>query len=92
MDLRALVASFAMVLLAELGDKTQLAIMMLSAQSRAPLPVFVGAALALILTSVLGVVFGQAVTRLVPVQYVQLAAGAVFVVLGGVLLLGRGQP
>ena len=40
---------------AELGDKTQLATLLLSAQSGSPVLVFIGAALALIASSLVGV-------------------------------------
>jgi putative Ca2+/H+ antiporter (TMEM165/GDT1 family) len=89
-DLRALAVAFGLVFLAELGDKTQLTTLMLAAQTRALLPVFFGAAAALVLTSLLGVIFGEAITRLIPAQTIRLASGAAFVLIGGLMLLGRG--
>jgi putative Ca2+/H+ antiporter (TMEM165/GDT1 family) len=47
MDWRLLVTTFAMIFLAEMGDKTQLAAMALSAESKKPLTVLLGASLAL---------------------------------------------
>ncbi|MFM7312282.1 MAG: TMEM165/GDT1 family protein, partial [Cyanobium sp.] len=47
------------VFLAELGDKTQLAALLLSAQSGRPLIVFIGASLALISSSLVGVLLGR---------------------------------
>lgn len=89
MDVRPLLVTFGLVFLAELGDKTQLTTMMLAAQSRSTVLVFSGAAAALVLTSFLGVAFGEAITRLVPAQTIRLASGAAFVLVGGFLLLGR---
>ena len=63
-DLKAFCATFGLVFLAELGDKTQLTTMMLAAKSRAPLIIFVAAGLALVLSSLFGVLFGEALTRL----------------------------
>ncbi len=57
------VSTFTTVFLAELGDKTQLATLLLSAQSGRPLLVFVGAALALVSTSLVGVLLGQWLSR-----------------------------
>ena len=54
-----LITSFSTIFLAELGDKTQLATLILSAQSGRPLIIFIGAALALISTSLLGVLIGR---------------------------------
>lgn len=89
MDIKAFAVTFGLVFLAELGDKTQLTTMMLAARTRAPLLIFIAAALALVLSSVIGVVFGEALTRLVPLRYIQVGAGVAFVLIGGVLLLGR---
>ena len=89
MDLKAFAVTFGLVFLAELGDKTQLTTMMLASRSRAPWSIFMAAGLALLLSSLIGVVFGEALTRVVPPRYIQLGAGAAFVVIGAVLLLGR---
>jgi hypothetical protein len=51
------------VFLAELGDKTQLAALLLSAQSGRPAVVFVGASLALICSSLVGVLLGRWLSR-----------------------------
>jgi Ca2+/H+ antiporter, TMEM165/GDT1 family len=75
------------VFLAELGDKTQLAALLLSAQSGEPVVVFVGASLALISSSLVGVVLGRWLARLMPPQQLERLAGILMVVLG--LWLGR---
>ncbi len=89
MDLKTALGTFALIFFAELGDKTQLTTMMLAAQSKAPAAVFIGAAGALVLTSLLGVVFGETVTRLIPVTYVRTGAGIAFIVLGALLISGK---
>ena len=89
MSWKTIMTTFAMVFLAELGDKTQLATMMLTAQYRSPWAVFLGAAAALAVTSLLGVVFGEAVTRVIPEQYIRGAAGIAFIILGMMLVGGK---
>ena len=54
-----MLSTFTTVFLAELGDKTQLATLLLSAQSGQPWLVFVGAALALACSSLVGVLVGR---------------------------------
>lgn len=82
-------STFLMVFLAELGDKTQLATMLLAAKSRSPGSVLAGASLALLLTTALGVVMGAALSRLVPATYLRWSAGLGFIAVGILLLLRR---
>jgi len=51
--------------------------------------VFVGAATALVVTSGIGVLVGEAVSRVVPASWVHRAAGVAFIVMGILLLIGR---
>ena len=53
------IASFTTIFIAELGDKTQLATLMLSAESGRPLIVFIGSSFALICSSIVGVLIGK---------------------------------
>ena len=52
-------STFVTIFLAELGDKTQVTTMLMSAESQAPLVVFAGAGLALVSTSLIGVLLGR---------------------------------
>ena len=52
-------ATFTTIFIAELGDKTQIATLMLSAESGKPIIVFLGSSLALISSSVVGVLIGK---------------------------------
>ncbi len=90
MDLKVLLTTFGMIFLAELGDKTQLATFAFAAENKSRLAVFLGSACALVLTSLLAVVFGSAVGRLVPANYIKIGAGALFVLLGLWMLLSSG--
>lgn len=83
-------ATFSMVFLAELGDKTQLATMLLAAESRSLWAVFIGSAGALVLSSFIGVLAGEALTRIVSPQVLKSAAGIAFILLGIVMLVRRG--
>ena len=89
MDWRLLFSTFGLVFLAELGDKTQLATLSLAATGRSRLLVFAGAALALVLTSAIAVLAGEALARVVPPVWIRRVAGAAFVVMGAVFLFSR---
>jgi len=77
-----LITSFSTIFLAELGDKTQLATLMLSAQSGRPLIIFIAAALALISTSLLGVLIGQWISNNLPRQSFTVVSGIIMLSLG----------
>ena len=83
----AFITTFTTVFLAELGDKTQLAALLLSAQSGRPLLVFVGASLALICSSLVGVLLGRWLARVMPAHQLERLAGLLMVGLS--LWLGR---
>ena len=51
-------STFATIFLAEMGDKTQIVTLLMTAESQSPWLVFIGAAAALITTSLLGVLIG----------------------------------
>ncbi|MGE5552470.1 MAG: TMEM165/GDT1 family protein [Betaproteobacteria bacterium] len=87
--LKTFLTTFWLVFLAELGDKTQLAIMSLAAENRTLWPVFAGAASALVLTSAIGVLAGGALTRIVPQAYIHSAAAVGFIIIGVLMLLGK---
>lgn len=69
-------STFITIFLAELGDKTQVTTLLMSAQSQAPWIVFLGAGSALITTSLLGVLLGQWLARRVSPATLDTAAGA----------------
>ncbi len=75
-------ATFTTVFIAELGDKTQIATMLLAAHSGEPLIVFLGAALALICSSLVGVVIGQMLAKAIPAKQFHFMAGALMVGIG----------
>jgi putative Ca2+/H+ antiporter (TMEM165/GDT1 family) len=56
-------STFLTIFLAEMGDKTQLSTLLMSAESQSPWIVFLGSATALIATSLIGVLIGRWVAR-----------------------------
>lgn len=83
MDLKVLFVVFGTVFLAELGDKTQLATVLFASKHSASLvTVFVGASLALILSSLIAVAAGSVISQYVDPRYLSYIAGAGFIIIG----------
>lgn len=74
--------TFVTLFVAELGDKTQLAVISLTSKTQEPIKVFIGAACALVLVTLLGVLLGEVLVRYVPVSVIKKIAAAAFVVIG----------
>lgn len=63
--------------------------MMLASTKKAPVSVFLGSAVALVLNSFLGVMVGNTVYKFIPAGVIRVAAGAGFLVIGALILLGK---
>lgn len=89
MDWKLVATAFSAVFIAELGDKTNLATMALAGGNTSKWSVFVGASLALIATTALGVLAGGLVSRFVPELWIHRGAGVMFIVIGLFYLFGK---
>ncbi|HEY9706389.1 MAG TPA: TMEM165/GDT1 family protein [Allocoleopsis sp.] len=67
-------STFVTIFLAEMGDKTQLATLLISAESQSPWLVFLGAGTALIATSLVGVLLGKWLSKFVPPRTLDILA------------------
>jgi putative Ca2+/H+ antiporter (TMEM165/GDT1 family) len=88
--LRAFLSVFTSVFLAEMGDKTQLATMLFSAEAKvSKWVIFFAAALALVLTSAIGVLVGAQVEKFVSPRTLKVVAGIGFIVIGAWTLFSK---
>jgi putative Ca2+/H+ antiporter (TMEM165/GDT1 family) len=85
---QALLSSFGLMFVAELGDKTQIVILTLSAKHGFK-RVFLGAAAAFTILNVLAVSIGVLVYELIPETALKYAVSAIFIVFGILALLPR---
>lgn len=83
----AILTSLSMVILMELGDKTQLAVIALTAKAGGSLLIFLGASLAFLVVTAIGVTIGAAVQKIMPIRYIRIGAGIVFIIFGVLFLL-----
>lgn len=79
-------STFLTIFLAELGDKTQLATLLMSAESQAPWVVFLGASTALVSTSLLGVMVGRWIASRFTPKTIEVAAGISLLLISATLL------
>ena len=79
-------STFITIFFAEMGDKTQLVTLLMSAESQSPWIVFLGAAMALISTSLLGVMVGYWLSKKLAPKTLDLAVAILLLFITGLLM------
>lgn len=86
-ELKVFLAIFAAVFVAELGDKTQLAIMLFASDGEvSKLTVFIAASCALVVASALGILAGSLLSAYINEKALSYVAGIGFMLIGGFTL------
>ena len=81
--------TFLTLFVAELGDKTQLSVITLTSKTGEAWKVFLGAASALILVTLLGVLLGEVLVRYVPEVVIKRVAAAAFIIIGVLMFFNK---
>lgn len=89
MDWKLFAATFVGVFLAEIGDKTQLATLAFSGESRRPWTVFLAASLALVAATAIGAMAGGLLAKSVPPTWTRRGAAVLFVAIGAWILVSE---
>lgn len=89
MDWKIFGTAFLTLFLAELGDKTQLAVITMTASTDSKLSVLLGASLALVVVTALGVLVGGILTQWVPAEWLHRIVAVAFILIGAMMLLGK---
>ena len=84
--------TFTTIFIAELGDKTQIATLMLSAESGMPVTVFIGSSLALISSSLVGVLIGKWLSKKISPSKFSFFAGLLMILISMYLLYDIIRP
>ena len=79
-------STFVTIFLAELGDKTQVTTLLMSAESQSPWLIFAGAGAALVLTTFLGVLLGCWLSKRIAVKALETIVGVILLVVSVMLL------
>ncbi len=75
-------STFITILIAELGDKTQLATLAISGSTNRPWAVLIGSSTALVTASLLGVLLGGTLLKIIPTSLIQMLASTGFLFIG----------
>lgn len=89
MDWKLLATTFGTLFVAELGDKTQLACMLMTAKTQKPWTVFLGSSIALVLVSFLGVMFAQFVCQYISPHIIKKVAAVSFMIMGCLIFFDK---
>nr|MBP7476542.1 TMEM165/GDT1 family protein [Pyrinomonadaceae bacterium] len=82
MDWKIFGTAFITLFLAELGDKTQLAVITMTSSTESKVSVFLGAATALVAVTLLGVLLGGVLSQYIPTEWLQRIVAVAFIVIG----------
>ena len=77
------------VAIAELGDKTQLSILLLSSKTNKHLYLLLGVLLAFLIVDGFAIAAGSWITSIIPLQIVKIISGIMFIVFGLVMLIRK---
>ena len=88
MELKVFFSVFAAVFISELGDKTQLAAILFAADKEvSKWTVFWGASAALVVATAIGVIAGTLFSEVINEKYLNILAGAGFILIGAFTLV-----
>lgn len=83
----SLINTFILVSLMELGDKTQLTSILMSATFNSPIMVLCGIMLAFSIITGIGVLFGSKCLSLIPQKYLKIICSSTFIMIGSILII-----
>ena len=79
---------FSLVLVSELGDKSQIATLALAAQSPFPIMIFIGAIVGFFIVNSIGSYAGTSIAERIPIKTVKRVVGAIFILFGILVIFG----
>jgi putative Ca2+/H+ antiporter (TMEM165/GDT1 family) len=89
MEWKVILSTFFVVFMAELADKTSIATITLSTQSKKPFSVFLGSVAGYMVVTALGVLLGSIMSGFIKPEAIKLCGGFLFVVMGILMLIGK---
>ncbi|MDD5019129.1 MAG: TMEM165/GDT1 family protein [Candidatus Omnitrophica bacterium] len=89
MDWKIFLATFGAIFFAEMADKTQLVGLTMAAKSQKPWAVWLGSVSAYLIVTAISVLLGMLLSRYLKPEWLKVAGGVIFVVMGVLLLFDK---
>jgi putative Ca2+/H+ antiporter (TMEM165/GDT1 family) len=89
MNLKIFLVAFSTIFLAELFDKTELAVFSLAAKESNKLSIFLGAMAAFFFATLLALLFGELLSKFINPKAIRYVSASVFFVAGLLILWGK---
>jgi len=87
--MKELITTFITIFLAEMGDKTQFAVMCFATKSLRPINIYLGATSAFLVTNLISVILGVTIAKIFPHQYIKYISGLLFILIGTLTILSK---
>ena len=84
-----LIIPFITIAFAELGDKTQISILLLSSKTKKHLHLLIGAILAFAIVDGVAIIAGTWITTIIPIYYLKIISAIVFIIIGILMLISK---
>lgn len=84
-----LIIPFITIAFAELGDKTQISILLLSSKTKKHLQLLIGAILAFSIVDGVAIIAGTWITTIIPIDYLKIISAIVFIIIGILMLINK---
>jgi len=77
------------IAVAELGDKTQISILLLSSKTKKHLHLLIGAILAFAIVDGVAIIAGTWITTIIPINYLKIISAILFIIIGILMLISK---
>ena len=84
-----LIIPFITIAVAELGDKTQISLLLLSSKTKKHLQLLIGAILAFVIVDGVAIIAGTWITTIIPIYYLKIISAIVFIIIGILMLISK---
>jgi putative Ca2+/H+ antiporter (TMEM165/GDT1 family) len=89
MNFKVFLATFSTIFLAELFDKTELAVFSLAAKENSKISIFLGAMAAFFIATLLALIFGDFLSRLIEPKAMRYLSASIFFAAGVLIIFGK---